>query len=260
MKLRDLSATIINATLYASLGYMTYLGLFTPVIGVVRFWPSVVVPGFFTVAFGPMVGGLGAAIGIFISDIMIHGNVLLSLLVGVPANFLGFYVMGFLARRPISKINIYSSIGFLILIAILTLLLYDLNVISDFITTIVFISACIVSLASIIAVYKFYPELSSYGIASVAGLALGSGIIGVGVWGFSQFLVLPSGEMNLPVQAALIWFIWTFITEIPFLTAIVPPVLKTFFRAYPSLNPFKNREKSMRERDYSMVFSEPYGN
>jgi hypothetical protein len=244
VKLRDLSATVVNAALYASLGYLTYLGLFTPVIGVVRFWPSVIVPGFFSVVYGPMVGGLGAAIGIFISDLAIHGNALLSLAVGVPANFLGFYLMGLLARRRTGRLHVYGSIAFLALIVVLTSALYGLNIISDFITVAAFISACIVSIVSIAAVYRFYPELSSYGIASVAGLALGSGIIGVGVWGFSQFLVLPSGEMNLPIQAALIWFIWTFITEIPFLTVIVPPALKVFFKAYPSLNPFKRKEAS----------------
>ncbi|MEM2849392.1 MAG: hypothetical protein QXI36_03855 [Candidatus Bathyarchaeia archaeon] len=248
MKLKDLSATVVNAALYASLGYLTYLGLFTPVIGVVRFWPSVIVPGFFSVVYGPMVGGLGAAIGIFISDMAIHGNALLSLLVGVPSNFLGFYVMGLLARRRTGRLHIYGSAALLTLVVVLTLTLYSLNIISDFITAVAFISACVVSIASIAMVYRFYPELSSYGIASVAGLALGSGIIGIGVWGFSQFLVLPTGEMNLPAQAALIWFIWTFITEIPFLTTIVPPVLKVFFKAYPSLNPFKKKEKESTEK------------
>jgi len=248
VKLRDLSATVVNAALYASLGYLTYLGVFTPVIGVVRFWPSVIVPGFFSVVYGPLVGGLGAAIGIFISDMMIHGNALLSLLVGVPANFLGFYVMGLLARRKTGKTHVYYSIAFLMLIVVLTVILYALNVISDSITVVAFISACVVSIASIAAIYRFYPEFSSYGIASVVGLALGSGVIGVGVWGFSQFLILPSGEMNLPVQAALIWFVWTFITEIPFLTTIVPPVLRVFFKAYPSLNPSRKKEKEVLEK------------
>jgi len=154
--------------------------------------------------------------------------------------------MGLLARRRAGRMYVYGSMIFLTLMVVLTSTLYGLNIMSDLITVAAFISACIVSIASIAAVYKFYPELSSYGIASVAGLALGSGIIGVGVWGFSQFLVLPSGEMNLPVQAALIWFIWTFITEIPFLTAIVPPILKVFFKAYPNLNPFKQKEASKK--------------
>ncbi|MEM4430788.1 MAG: hypothetical protein QXM08_06460, partial [Thermofilaceae archaeon] len=64
--------TSLNAALYAALGYASYLGLFAPAIGVVRFWPSVFVPALFAVLFGELVGGLGAAIGIFISDMLIH--------------------------------------------------------------------------------------------------------------------------------------------------------------------------------------------
>ena len=60
--------------LYASFGYLTTLGIFAPFIGVVRFWPAVVVPAVFATLFGPWVGGLGAAIGILISDILIHGK------------------------------------------------------------------------------------------------------------------------------------------------------------------------------------------
>ena len=106
----EISAVAINAALYATLGYMTYLGLFTPVIGVVRFWPAVIVPGFFSVVYGPLVGGIGAAIGIFISDLLIHGNALLSLTVGVPANFLGFYTLGALARKRPSRLLSLSLI------------------------------------------------------------------------------------------------------------------------------------------------------
>jgi len=239
MKLRQtvirICATAMNGALYAVLGYLTYLGLFTPVIGVVRFWPAVVVPGFFAAVYGPLVGGLGAAIGIFISDMCIHGNALLSLTVGVPANFLGFYVLGLLAGRKAGRLEVYGSAVFLLAVALLSVLLCSLMQVLDITTSIVFAVVSLVSMASILVVDRLYPEFSSFGLASVAGLALGSAIIGVGVWAFSQFLILPSGEMRLPVQAALIWFIWTFVTEIPFLTIVVPPVLRAFFKAYPGL-------------------------
>ena len=61
--------TGMSATLYAIVGYLTNLGVVSPVVGVVRFWPSVIVPATFAVLFGPWVGGISAAIGIFISDI-----------------------------------------------------------------------------------------------------------------------------------------------------------------------------------------------
>lgn len=35
----------LNATLYAVFGYMTFLGIFAPIVGIVRFWgPAVVIP------------------------------------------------------------------------------------------------------------------------------------------------------------------------------------------------------------------------
>ena len=97
MNVRQLTFASICAALYATIGMPTYLGIFAPVFGVVRFWPSVFVPGFFSVTFGPEVGALGAAIGIFISDMLTHGDPLLSLTVCVPANLLGFYVLGKIA-------------------------------------------------------------------------------------------------------------------------------------------------------------------
>ena len=106
MKFRNLDLVLIslNAALYAVLGYMTFLGLFTPVIGVVRFWPGVFVPAVFATLFGPLVGGVGAAIGIFISDLVIHGNPLLSLAVGVPANFIMFALIGLFTRIRFKKL------------------------------------------------------------------------------------------------------------------------------------------------------------
>ncbi|MEM3087614.1 MAG: hypothetical protein QXP20_00590 [Candidatus Bathyarchaeia archaeon] len=41
----------LNAALYAAFGYLTYLGIFTPVIGVVRFWPAVIIPAVFATLF-----------------------------------------------------------------------------------------------------------------------------------------------------------------------------------------------------------------
>ncbi|MCD6236123.1 MAG: hypothetical protein J7J94_03950, partial [Thaumarchaeota archaeon] len=93
----EASLIAVNAALYAAFGYLTYLGLFAPVFGTVRFWPAVIIPAVFSVLFSPRIGGVGAAVGIFISDMLIHGNPLLSLTVGVPSNFIGFYLIGFLA-------------------------------------------------------------------------------------------------------------------------------------------------------------------
>ena len=84
--------TSINAGLYTVVGYLTYFGI---VLYGVRFWPAVVVPGVFAVLFGPFVGGVGAAIGIFISDMLTHGMPLLSLSVGVTSNLVAFFILGY---------------------------------------------------------------------------------------------------------------------------------------------------------------------
>jgi len=239
----EISAVAINAALYATLGYMTYLGLFTPVIGVVRFWPAVIVPGFFSVVYGPLVGGIGAAIGIFISDLLIHGNALLSLTVGVPANFLGFYTLGALSRRRPSRLLSLLSRIFLVVIAIISLRLHVLISNFDSTISIVFAVVSILSLVAILIVDRLYPDHPNFGTAAVVGLALGSAIIGIGVWAYSQFLVLPTGEINLPIQAALLWFLWTFITEIPFLAFVVPPLLKAFYKAFPYFTQYATAQR-----------------
>ncbi|UCG45958.1 MAG: ECF transporter S component, partial [Candidatus Bathyarchaeota archaeon] len=95
--------TAVCAALYAIVGYLLNLGIVSPVAGVVRFWPSVIVPAVFAVLFGPWVGGIGAAIGIFFADMIYpgHGVALLSLTVGVPSNFLGFFLVGYLGRKKV---------------------------------------------------------------------------------------------------------------------------------------------------------------
>jgi hypothetical protein len=87
----------MNAAVYAVVGFIT--NPFNITLLGVRFWPSVIVPGTFAVLFGPWVGGFGAAIGIFLADVMYgHGNALVSILVGVPSNFGGFFIVGVLGR------------------------------------------------------------------------------------------------------------------------------------------------------------------
>ncbi|MEM1989793.1 MAG: ECF transporter S component, partial [Candidatus Bathyarchaeia archaeon] len=103
MKAIKVIASAVCGVLYGAVGYMIYsfAPITTPGVGVVRFWPSVVIPAVFAVLFGPLVGGLGAAIGIFLSDMAIHGDPLLSLSAGVTSNFIGFYLVGYISRRSL---------------------------------------------------------------------------------------------------------------------------------------------------------------
>ena len=235
MKALNIVAVGVCGVLYATIGYLTYLGIFCPVIGVVRFWPSVVIPAVFSVLFGPVVGGLGASIGIFISDMLIHGNALLSLLVGVPANFACFYIIGRLSRkkRDWKQTRMHITIGF-ILLALAMYVAYLHGQLSLDVMR-VFLVVFALTYALVMFIGHRWARWGSFEVASLLGLAIGSLIIGVGVWSFSQFFILPTGERYLPLYASLLWFLWTFFTEIPFLVVLGPPILEACYKAFPTL-------------------------
>ena len=174
--------TAVNASLYTVVGCLTYLGV---VVFGVRFWPAVVVPAVFSVLFGPRVGGVGAAIGIFLCDMLSHGMPLLSLSVGVTSNFICFYLLGHMTRE-------YS--------------------------------------------------LRKYMIAATLSLLVGSTIIGVGVYAWSQFYLLPGAVEISPMPMVAAWstFVWTFISEIPFLLILVPPIVEAARKTIPSLREDNN--------------------
>jgi len=108
MKTIDVAMIGVSAALYAIVGVLTNMGIVSPVVGVVKFWPAVIVPAIFAVLFGPWVGGIGAAIGIFVSDMVQpgHGIALLSLTVGSTSNFAGFYLIGLISRRNMKWPNL----------------------------------------------------------------------------------------------------------------------------------------------------------
>ena len=239
----SLKAALIasNAGLYAAVGIATYFGLFAPIFGIVRFWPSVVIPAVYAVLFSPMIGALGAAIGIFISDMVIHGNAVLSLTVGVPANFLGFYLLGYLARGRAGVFSKSMSVilqlvplilaGILYLSGILenpltSILLFGQEVVSQTVISIVLgvaVAASAVVLAISIGIIMVRPGYAGLIYASSAGLMVGSLIIGVGVWLF----------FGLPLFAAPLLFLWTYLTEIPFLVILLPPIVDRVAKSAP---------------------------
>jgi len=236
----DVAATAFCASLYAGFGYLAWLGIVCPVVGIVRFWPVVIIPAVFAYLFGPLVGGLGAAIGIFVSDMLIHGDPLLSLSVGVPANFLGFYTVGYLSRREVRAdqaifMGTLVASGLLLTIGALGAWLPELITPE---VELIFVIVCLISFIAVVLALCITPKWKSYHLACTFGLLLGSAVIGVGVWAYSQFFVLPKavgGGSGLPLWAALVWFIWTFLTEIPFMLVLGPPILEACLRAYPNL-------------------------
>jgi uncharacterized membrane protein len=241
MKTMDVAIIGVSASLYAIVGILTNIGLVTPGIGVVKFWPAVFVPGIFAVLFGPWVGGLSAAIGIFVSDMIQpgHGVALLSISVGCTSNFAGFYLIGLISRKKMNWRDILITLTIInILLTAIISYLFTINQLDIDILTI-FLGTIFVSDAIVIGFGLWKPEWKTYGLASVIGLLIGSAIIGFGLWGYSQILELPLTiiEGNAPFYASFSWLVWTFVTEIPFLVGFVPPVVKICYRAFPFLAP-----------------------
>jgi len=245
----------MNAALYAVVGYVIYFvfPVVAPTVGGVRFWPVVIIPATFAVLFGPIVGGGGAAMGIFISDMLIHGDPLLSLTAGVTSNLVCFGLIGYLSQKKLDWKKIFLSLG--VGVTILAVLGYVVitpeTVVNYFSTTthiltleealwntVVVLAIFVASYAIIIAVGLIKPKWRSFGAASVVGSIIGSAIIGIGVWGYTQFFSLPAaigGAHNLPFYAGLILFAWTFATEIPFMVILVPPIAEACQKAFPRL-------------------------
>ncbi|MEM3403293.1 MAG: hypothetical protein QXJ17_01890 [Nitrososphaeria archaeon] len=165
---QNLAVTAISGALYAVVGITTYFGL--NFYGV-KFWPAVIVPATVAILFGARVGGASAALGIFIADVVSHGIPLLSLTVGVPSNYIAFYLIGQFCRQF---------------------------------------------------------NVKKYLFVSTIALAIGSTIIGVGIYLWSQYFPLPFQNELTPMTfiPALYLIIWTFLSEAPFLYIIVPPLVK----------------------------------
>jgi hypothetical protein len=241
MKALDVAESAICGALYAGTGILIYhfLPITTPGVGIVRFWPNVAIPAVFAVLFGPLVGGFGAAIGIFLSDLVIHGDPLLSLSAGVTANFVGFYLIGYIARKNFDWKNVLIALTATVGVACVGLG-YLLYIYVSLNAVILFISVIVASYIIAVVVGAVWPRWRSYGMGSVIGLGVGSTIIGLVVWAYSQFFMLPEavgGGSQLPFYISFIWLVWVFATEIPFLIVLGPPLLKACYRAFPSLEP-----------------------
>jgi hypothetical protein len=234
LKTQDIVVIGISAALYAVFGILTagfsFLG--------VGFLPAVVIPAVFAVLYGPWVGGLGAAIGIFIRDMVVHGNPALSLVAGVPANFIVFFIIGYFALRTISLKQALAGIT----IAAVGLLVPTIVFLPDFaaftsltpeVFMLTFGLTIILSLVIIAVVAIRWKEWRSYAIGTVVGQAIGAALLSVTVWAVSPLFLSYFKE---PFAAVYILplFVWTFATEIPFILLVGPPIIKVAYRAFPS--------------------------
>ena len=232
----EVATASLNAAVYAALGALWTLIPVT-VFGV-RFWPQVFVPGAFAVLFGPWVGGVGAAVGVFIADVVYgHHDALLSLLVGVPSNFACFALIGYLSSKSVKGVQRPALIAVGVAIPFI-MILYSVYSLSGSVVAILAILG--VAVIALVAIpYLIRSSWAATQAASSIGLGIGSAIIGIGIVAYSSIFILPQvlglGSNPLPLVFANGTMLWTYMSEIPFLLALTPPIVKAVQAAFPSL-------------------------
>jgi uncharacterized membrane protein len=236
LKTQDIAVIGICAALYAVIGRLTDLGL--TFLGV-AFWPAVVIPAIFAALYGPWVGGIGGAIGIFIRDMLFHGNAALSLAAGVPPNFILFFLIGYLAHRNVDlkKTMIGIAVASVALVVPTIAFMPELAAftgLSNLDFVLVFSATIVLSLAIIAVVSIRWKQWRSYAIASIIAQAVAAGLLSVTIWAVSPLFLSYFGK-PFPIESVFPLFVWTFATEIPFVLLVGPPVIKACYRAFPSL-------------------------
>jgi uncharacterized membrane protein len=251
--MRSLEVAMIGicAALYAVIGLLTSFGLS---LGGVAFWPAVVIPCIFAVLFGPWVGGTGAAIGIFIRDVMYHHDALLSLCAGVTSNFAMCFLLGYLSRTSLNrkKLSLSVVVGSLIIVAGLllpTVLLPSETLLFTGLASVDFIAilaiVVVVSILAVAVLFAFKKEWANFSIGALVGQGVGATIVALAVWIYSNLFFSPSGYFKEPIPSSFVplVFVWTVATEIPFVLLICPPIIKVCYRAFPSLRVAQKTEK-----------------
>jgi hypothetical protein len=230
LKAIDVAGLALNIALYVAVGYIFY-SLIPISFGGVRFWPTVIVPAVFAVVFGPIVGGIGAAVGIFLSDAIFGNNLLLSLIAGVTSNFVAFFLIGYIAKKKIRWITPVIAYG--VATAVFIWIGYAYTGL-DFWTKIAFIgvvaASYIIFLVPVVLLRN--SRWRSFEVGSVLGMLLGAGIIAVTVPPFIAYFL---NGIPVTVPLALSTFFFTFFTEIPFVLVLGPPILAAINRAFPTL-------------------------
>jgi len=234
LKTIDVAAFALNAALYVALGVLIS-SVFPISFEGVRFWPQVIIPAVFAVVFGPWVGGFGAAVGIFVSDVSLGGSPLLSLMAGITSNFLGFWLIGYIANK---KISLKSST---VIYGVVTVLCAIVAYVYTNLLAVGVIIGCFIVYSAIVMWRK--SKWLSYEIGSVVGLLFGSIIIGLVVPVYAVFFAPNVTTLPALTSAGVLGlFTWTFVTEIPFLIVLGPPILGAIYRAFPTLAKLKQSE------------------
>jgi hypothetical protein len=234
LKTIDIAAFALNAALYVALGVLIS-SVFPISFEGVRFWPQVIIPAVFAVVFGPWVGGLGAGVGIFISDVSLGGSPLLSVMAGITSNFLGFWLIGYIATKKFELKKSTAIYGALTIIC----------------ASVAYIFANVLAVGVILGCFVVYlvvvwrgSKWLNYEIGSVVGLLVGSLIIGVMVPVYAVLFAPKLTTLPAFTTAGILGlFTWTFVTEIPFLLVLGPPIIGAVNRAFPTLERRKQSEQ-----------------
>jgi uncharacterized membrane protein len=226
LKTLHIAAFALNAALYVALGIL--VSTILPInFGGVKFWPQVIIPAVFATVFGPWVGGLGAAVGIFISDVTLGGSPVLSLMAGITSNFVGFWLLGYIANKKINPQK--SSLIYGVLTAVAAVIAY---VYTDMFSVGIIIGCYVVFLA----IVWLRKRWASYELGCVVGLLVGSLIIGVMVPVYALLFAPESTVFPALTDAGILaLFTWTFVTEIPFMLVLGPPIIEAIYKAFPTL-------------------------
>jgi hypothetical protein len=235
----QLASTAMNAAIYAGVGALWTI--FPVTVYGIRFWPQVFVPATFSVLFGGWSGGVGAAIGIFLADVIYgHHDVLLSLLVGVPSNFLGFFIIGWLSnvkQSPATKRTVTVA-SLLIPVVLAGYGIYLVAGPSLFATAqllVAFVGLIVV--VAILSLTVIRNRWANFEAAASIGLGVGSLIIGIGIVAYSSIFTLPAvvGKGPFPISVIYAATTFTYLSEIPFLVLLTPPIVAACRAAFPNL-------------------------
>jgi len=161
------------------------------------------------------------------------------LLVGVPSNFVAFFVLGSLMhkRRSSWVHRILFVVSLLIPIGLAgygVLIVAGINS-SGFV--IGFIGLLVV--VTIVGMQVLNHRWASFEVAASIGLGVGSAIIGLGIVGYSSIFALPAvlglGTKALPTTFIYAATSFTYLSEIPFMILLTPPIVSACRSAFPSL-------------------------
>jgi hypothetical protein len=147
---------------------------------------------------------------------------------GVTSNFLCFWLVGYIANKKTRWLAPVISYG--IATALFSWIAYAY-------TNLLAMGIIIAIYVIFVAVIFSSSKWRSYEIGSIIGLLVGSAIIGSMVPLFGALFTPPGTEPLAPFTLAggIAVFLWTFVTEIPFMLLLGPPIITAVRKAFPKL-------------------------